>query len=209
MTRDSLSTYGVAPEGHGDQVRPPWPDGVVYHGSRLLLVVALAGTITALFPPIGGATLGRFEVGMVLTEAVIAEVPFTIPKSTEELQRERADAAAGVPPTFNYRPEAGDTMVSGSVGSSPDSTRSLRRAIRRPSARICSKRQSVATPQQAVLLIDDTTRGLLSTTSASGVRRYAEMGIVDATEARELSVESVLIQDPGRRTAARCRVETF
>ncbi len=111
MTRDGLSTYGVAREGHGDQVRPPWPDGVVYHGSRLLLVVALAGTITALFPPIGGATLGRFEVGMVLTEAVIAEVPFTIPKSTEELQRERADAAAGVPPTFNYRPEAGDTMV--------------------------------------------------------------------------------------------------
>ena len=197
MTRDSLSTYGVAPEGHGDQVRPPWPDGVVYHGSRLLLVVALAGTITALFPPIGGATLGRFEVGMVLTEAVIAEVPFTIPKSTEELQRERADAAAGVPPTFNYRPEAGDTMVVrlgrffarlDSVASEGDSE-TLHADLLEASV--------VATPQQAVLLIDDTTRGLLSTTSASGVRRYAEMGIVDATEARELSVESVLIQDPG------------
>ena len=197
MTRDSLSTYGVAREGHGDQVRPPWPDGVVYHGSRLLLVVALAGTITALFPPIGGATLGRFEVGMVLTEAVIAEVPFTIPKSTEELQRERADAAAGVPPTFNYRPEAGDTMVVrlgrffarlDSVASEGDSE-TLRADLLEASV--------VATPQQAVLLIDDTTRGLLSTTSVSGVRRYAEMGIVDATEARELTVESVLIQDPG------------
>ena len=197
MTRDSVSTYGVAREGHGDQVRPPWPDGVVYHGSRLLLVVALAGTITALFPPIGGATLGRFEVGMVLTEAVIAEVPFTIPKSTEELQRERADAAAGVPPTFNYRPEAGDTMVVrlgrffarlDSVASEGDSE-TLRADLLEASV--------VATPQQAVLLIDDTTRGLLSITSVSGVRRYAEMGIVDATEARELTVESVLIQDPG------------
>ncbi len=197
MTRDGLSTYGVAREGHGDQVRPPWPDGVVYHGSRLLLVVALAVTITALFPPIGGATLGRFEVGMVLTEAVIAEVPFTIPKSTEELQRERADAAAGVPPTFNYRPEAGDTMVVrlgrffarlDSVASEGDSE-TLRADLLEASV--------VATPQQAVLLIDDTTRGLLSTTSVSGVRRYAEMGIVDATEARELTVESVLIQDPG------------
>ena len=197
MTRDGLSTYGVAREGHGDQVRPLWPDGVVYHGSRLLLVVALAGTITALFPPMGGATLGRFEVGMVLTEAVIAEVPFTIPKSTEELQRERADAAAGVPPTFNYRPEAGDTMVVrlgrffarlDSVASEGDSE-TLRADLLEASV--------VATPQQAVLLIDDTTRGLLSTTSVSGVRRYAEMGLVDATEARELTVESVLIQDPG------------
>ena len=197
MTRDSVSTYGVAREGHGDQVRPPWPDGVVYHGSRLLLVVALAGTITALFPPMGGATLGRFDVGMVLTEAVIAEVPFTIPKSTEELQRERADAAAGVPPTFNYRPEAGDTMVVrlgrffarlDSVASEGDSE-TLRADLLEASV--------VATPQQAVLLIDDTTRGLLSITSVSGVRRYAEMGIVDATEARELTVESVLIQDPG------------
>ena len=178
-------------------MRPPWPDGVVYHGSRLLVVVALAVTITALFPPIGGATLGRFEVGMVLTEAVIAEVPFTIPKSTEELQRERADAAAGVPPTFNYRPEAGDTMVVrlgrffarlDSVASEGDSE-TLRADLLEASV--------VATPQQAVLLIDDTTRGLLSTTSVSGVRRYAEMGIVDATEARELTVESVLIQDPG------------
>ena len=197
MTRDSVSTYGVAREGHGDQVRPPWPDGVVYHGSRLLLVVALAGTITALFPPMGGATLGRFDVGMVLTEAVIAEVLFTIPKSTEELQRERADAAAGVPPTFNYRPEAGDTMVVrlgrffarlDSVASEGDSE-TLRADLLEASV--------VATPQQAVLLIDDTTRGLLSITSVSGVRRYAEMGIVDATEARELTVESVLIQDPG------------
>ena len=197
MTRDSVSTYGVAREGHGDQVLPPWPDGVVYHGSRLLLVVALAGTITALFPPMGGGTLGRFDVGMVLTEAVIAEVPFTIPKSTEELQRERADAAAGVPPTFNYRPEAGDTMVVrlgrffarlDSVASEGDSE-TLRADLLEASV--------VATPQQAVLLIDDTTRGLLSITSVSGVRRYAEMGIVDATEARELTVESVLIQDPG------------
>ena len=98
MTRDGLSTYGVAREGHGDQVRPPWPDGVVYHGSRLLLVVALAGTITALFPPIGGATLGRFEVGMVLTEAVIAEVsaiyPEAVPK--DETYFYGADASARI-----------------------------------------------------------------------------------------------------------------
>ena len=87
MTRDGRSTYTVATQTQSDHVRPPWPDGVVYHGSRLLLVVALAGAVTALFPPMGGSTLGRFEEGMVLTDAVIAQVPFTIPKSTAELQR--------------------------------------------------------------------------------------------------------------------------
>ena len=36
---------------------------------------------------------------------------FDILKPTEELQQERAAAALGVSPTFNYRPEVGDTMA--------------------------------------------------------------------------------------------------
>lgn len=204
MTRDGLSTYGVASEAGGDHVRPPWPDGVVYHGSRLLLLVVLAATITTLFPPMGGSTLGRFEEGMVLPEAVIAQVPFTIPKSTADLQRERADAAAGVPPTFNYRPEAGDTMAVrlqrlfarlDSVASEGDSIATggdseiLRADLLEASI--------VVSPQQAVLLMDEATRRLLRTTSTMGVRRYAMIGVVDATESRELTLDRVLIQDPG------------
>ena len=206
MTRDGLSIYSVDSKARADHVRPPWPDGVVYHGSRLLLVVALAVTITGLFPPMGESTLGRFEEGMVLSDAVIAQVPFTIPKSTAELQRERADAAAGVPPTFNYRPEAGDTMAVrlgrfftrlDSVVSEGDSE-IVRADLLEASI--------VASPGQAVLLMDEATRRLLSTTSVSGVRRYAEMGVVDATESRELTQDRVLIQDPGedsRRSEAR------
>ena len=206
MTRDGLSIYSVDSKARADHVRPPWPDGVVYHGSRLLLVVALAVTITGLFPPMGESTLGRFEEGMVLSDAVIAQVPFAIPKSTAELQRERADAAAGVPPTFNYRPEAGDTMAVrlgrfftrlDSVVSEGDSE-IVRADLLEASI--------VASPGQAVLLMDDATRRLLSTTSVSGVRRYAEMGIVDATESRELTLDRVLIQDSGedsRRSEAR------
>ena len=210
MTRDGLSTYGVASEP-GSEHRPPWPDGVVYHGSRLLLVVALAVTITGLFPPMGGATLGRFEEGMVLPDAVIAQVPFTIPKSTAELQRERADAAAGVPPTFNYRPEAGDTMVvrldrlfvrldsitsegdslsaGGDSLSSGGGSEMLRADLLEASI--------VVSPQQAVLLMDQATRRLLRNTATLGVRRYATIGVVDATESRELTLDRVVIQDPG------------
>jgi hypothetical protein len=166
----------------------------VYHGTRLLLLLVLAMTITLLFPPMRGSTLGFFEEGMVLTEPVIAEVPFTIPKSTAELQRERADAAAGVSPTFSYRPEAGDTMVVrlsrfflhlDSVAAIGDSE-ILRADLIESSV--------VASPQQAFLLMDDTTRELLRSTSIAGVRRYAEMGVLDATEERELSGDVVLIQ---------------
>ena len=197
MTRDSLSTYGVASEVQPDHVRPPWPDGVVYHGSRLLLVVALAGTITALFLPMGGSPLVQYEVGDVLPEPVLAEVDFTIPKPTTDLQRERAEAAAGVPRTFNYRPEVGDTMVvqlgrffAGLDSVALEGDPEILRAH-------LTDASIVASPQQAVLLMDEATRQLLSYTSVSGVRRYAGIGVVDATRESELTAESILIQDPG------------
>ena len=197
MTRDGLSTYSIASAPQTDQVRPPWPDGVLYHGSRLLLLVALAGAITALFLPMGGATIAQYELGDVLVADVIAEVPFDVSKPLEQLQQERAAVAAGVPPTFNYRPEAGDTMAVRLLSfferldsvASEDDSEMLRAQLEEASYTV--------SPQQAVLLMEDTTRQLLSYTSVTGVRNYARMGVVDATGAAELTVESVLIQDPG------------
>ena len=197
MTRDSLSTYGVGGEAQPDHKRPVWPDGVVYHGSRLLLLVVLAGVITALFVPLGRATLGQYELRDVLTEPVIAEVDFTILKPNAELQQERTEAAAGVPPTFDYRPQAGDTMVVRlgrffdrmdsvtSQGTSEDLRADLMEAA------------FGATSGQAVLLMDEPTRERLRRISVSGVQEYARIGVVDATDADRLNVESVLIQDPG------------
>ncbi len=199
MTRDGLSTYSLATAPQPEHVRPPWPDGVVYHGSRLLLVVALAVTITALFPPMGGSELARFEEGMVLTDPVIAQVPFTIPKLTEDLQRERAAAAAGVPPTFNYLPEAGDTMavrlgrffahLDTVAFEAEDDSEILRADLLETSV--------VISPGQALLLMDERTRRLLNSTSISGVRRYAMIGVVDATDASQLTLDRIRIQDPG------------
>ena len=196
MTRDGHSTYSVATATQPEHPRPAWPDGVVYHGSRLLLLVALAAAITALFPPMGESELGQFEEGMVLTDPVIAQVPFTILKPSEDLVQERADAAAGVPPTFDYRPEAGDAMAVrlgefftrlDSIASEGDSE-ILRADLLEASV--------VVDPQQALLLMDPETRQLLRYTSVSGVRLYAMTGVVDATGASELTVESILIQDP-------------
>jgi len=209
VTRDSLSTYGVATATPLEHARPVWPDGVVHHGSRLLLVMAVAAAITTLFPPMGGAELDRYEVGMVLNDPVIAEVPFTIPKPTEDLVQERAAAGGGVPPTFNYRPEAGDTMAArlerfferlDSVVDAAEGESEIVRADLLEASMVISS-------QQAVLLMDQVTRERLSGTSIAGVRRYAMMGVVDASEERELTLDRLLIQDPGAESRRQERRE--
>ena len=190
---------------------PPWPDGVLYHGSRLLLIVGVATIVTALFPPMGRSTLGRYTVGMVLTEPVIADVPFVVPKSVAELQRERADAAAGVPPTFDFRPEAGDTMAVRlgrffdrvDTSALADDPEEVRRYLLGSSV--------VASLDQATLLMSEETRLLLRTTAISGARQYAVPGIVEASQAQELTAERVLIQETdagGRRSVASAEVLT-
>lgn len=195
MTRDGLSTYGVGNEAQPDHARPVWPDGVVHHGVRLLLLVSLAGAITALFLPMGRSALGQYELGDVLPEPVIAEVSFSILKSEEELLLERTAAGLGIPPTFNYRPEVGDSMAVqlemfferlDSV--SLDGAEMLRAHLVEESV--------FAAPQQAILLADEPTRALLEEISVAGVRQYAEIGVIDPTDVSQLNGDSVRIQDP-------------
>ena len=202
MTRDSLSTYGVTSGSQPDHARPVWPDGVVHHGLRLLLLVGMAGAITALFLPMGRSTLGQYDLGDVLSEPVIAEVTFSILKSPEVLSLERTAAGLGIPPTFNYRPAVGDSMAAqlemfferlDTV--SLDGAEMLRAHLVDESV--------FATPQQAILLTDEPTRRLLEEIAVAGVRRYAEIGVIDPTDEVRLNVDSVRIQDPGdgdRRT---------
>ena len=195
MTRDSHSTYGVAGGSQPDHARPVWPDGVVHHGSRLLLLFTLAGAITALFIPMGTATLGQYAVGDVLTEPVIAEVTFSILKSTQEVALERTAAGLGIAPTFNYLPEVGDSMAVqlemffdrlDSV--SVDGAEMLRAHLVDESV--------FATPQQAILLTDEPTRALLEEIVVDGVRRYAEVGVIGPTDEIQLNVDNIRIQDP-------------
>ena len=195
MTSNGPVQGGVLGDFQEKERLPPWPDGVLYHGSRLLIMVGLTASITALFPPVGRSTVGRYEAGMVLIEPVIAQVPFTVPKSVAELQRERADAAAGVPPTFDYRLEAADTMAI-RLGRFFDQLR-LTASAGDVEAILgfLGSASVVAGLEQATLLLDEETRQLLRRTAIDGVREFSSIGVADASEARELTTERVLIQD--------------
>ena len=170
---------------------------VTFHGLRVLLVVLLVGFVIALFPPKGFPTLGPYFEGLVLSEPVIAETSFTIPKSPSELQRDRSDAAAAVPPTFNYRPQAADSMVF-RLNRFFDQLDSLSYLRDENLLRDFLLNQSLnASTEQSALLLDDGIRDLLRKNAVLGVQEFAIQGIVDAGQARELNTDRALIQDPG------------
>jgi cyclic-di-AMP phosphodiesterase PgpH len=94
--------------------RPPqqrWPDAVVHHGARLLLLLGLAGATSMLFPVAPVPDFPVLERGVVAQEDVIAEIGFPIFRSEQELARARADAAAVEKPVFVYDSTAVDTML--------------------------------------------------------------------------------------------------
>lgn len=88
-----------------------WTEGLLHHGARVLLVIALAVSVHLIFPVAPVPDFPVLEKGMVADEDVIAQIGFPILKSESELAREREEAAAGVPPIFRYDSTAVDTMV--------------------------------------------------------------------------------------------------
>lgn len=89
---------------------------VLHHGLRALLLLAVAVGVYLLFPGAQTADVPVLERGVVAREEVIAEVAFTVPKSPEALRREREEAVRGVPPVFEYRPAAADSVIGGLRG---------------------------------------------------------------------------------------------
>lgn len=101
--RDLLRLLSAEPEH-------TWPDGLVHHGARLLLLLLLAIATYVVFPLAPVADVPVLERGMLAEEDIIAEVPFTVYKSTTQLMQERDEAAATVAPTFRYDSTAVDSM---------------------------------------------------------------------------------------------------
>ncbi|TVP76280.1 MAG: HDIG domain-containing protein [Gemmatimonadales bacterium] len=115
MSRRKMKAQGRAELALQTLSTPPdqergWGPRLRHHGARIGLLLVLAAAITFLFPPEPGLDMGRFEVGMVSDEDVIASVSFGVPKNSRELEREREQAAASVPPTFERDGEAAESV---------------------------------------------------------------------------------------------------
>ncbi len=163
--------------------RPPvrrWPDGVLHHGSRAGVVLVLAILGALLFPAAPGPEMGRYQVGMVATEDVIASLTFGVPKNQDDLERERAAAAASVPPTFSLRPEAAQEMegvltqffdrVEGATDEEdPDVTL----------ARILSDLGLVLSPVQRRVLLEERSREVVRRSALEAVREILPQGVLD------------------------------
>jgi putative nucleotidyltransferase with HDIG domain len=81
------------------------------HGPRLFLGVGLAILTYALFPEAPATQIPIYEIGAVATDNVIAPFAYDVPKTEQELQREREDVARAGQPVFRFVPQAVDTSM--------------------------------------------------------------------------------------------------
>jgi putative nucleotidyltransferase with HDIG domain len=89
-----------------------WPDAVIHHGARLALLLLLAVAASLMFPAAPVPDAPPVQRGHVLQNDVIAEIPFAVMKSGEDLAREQQEAAALENPIFVYDSTAVDSMLS-------------------------------------------------------------------------------------------------
>ncbi len=157
-----------------------WPDAVLHHGARVVLLVGLALMVAVGFPPNPRvADLSGYEAGVVATEDLIAEVEFVVPKSADELERDRAAAVAAVPMVYRYRPEAGDSTA----GALNRFFAAVGETLERDSVALDSvlAAENVATaPSLVETLRDPDVREAVHRAALRAARELVPMGVIDA-----------------------------
>ncbi|MEZ4414848.1 MAG: HDIG domain-containing protein [Gemmatimonadota bacterium] len=180
-----------------------------FHGARALLVLLLAVFISLTFPAVPRTNLEGYSKGRVAPETVIARFNFAVPKSPEELERERAEAAAGIAPTFDVRPTAVDSMSAGlerfftrleevatREGATPDAVRAF-----------VSEAGVPASPAQVAVLANEGARQALRTTALRATRELLPAGVHEAVDPVYASAEQLRLREGERdRTVDRSSV---
>jgi len=168
---------------------------MAHHGSRVVLLLLLAVFITALFPPTARMNVGRYEVGMVAPEDVIARIPFSVPKSPDELTRERQLAMESVPPTFDFVPEASDTMAARLRAFFDRLDGAAEEGGRQAVEQVLRASSLVATPSQVDALLDPATRNVLRRTAVRAATDIMPQGVVDAGQALNITTPTVTVRN--------------
>jgi putative nucleotidyltransferase with HDIG domain len=177
-----------------------WPDAFIHHGARAGLLVLLAVAVSLFFPPTPGIQVGRYEVGMVASEDVLASIPFEIPKSAQELERERIGAAASVPATFQGVPEAAQGMAS-NLERFFDAVQAAAQAENADATldRLLEQQGLSLSPSQRRRLLDGPTRNQVAAAARNAALGILPRGVVDDPARLEALSGRVLIMEADGR----------
>lgn len=171
-----------------------WPEGVIHHGVRVLLILGLTLMATLLFPPEARVRMATYPVGSVLSEPVIAQIDFQMPLSPAEQEQAQEEARASVPPTFNRRSAAADTMAGrldrfftrlSTAAGQPDAEAQVGRVL---------GEITEATASQRELLLRADVRTLLARTADEAVRQILTRGVADNGDLDEVTTDRIVVR---------------
>ncbi len=165
-----------------------------HHGARILLLVALAVLLTALFPPAQVTNVGVPPEGGVAPEDVTAAMAFSIPKTPGELERDRRLAMESFPPTFEYRAFAADSMAARLARFFDRLEAAAAGGNAGPVEEILRANRISATASQTRYLVDDGTRAAFRRAASRAALDILPRGVVDPARMLDLTTEAVTVR---------------
>ena len=177
------------------------PARLRHHGARVLLLAVLATLVTLFFPPVQGMNMGRYTEGMVAQEDVIAQIPFSVPKTPAELERDRLLAMEAVPPTFDYVTDAADAMAAGLEGFFDAADSLVAAGDTLALTALLRDNQISATPSQVEYLLQVGSRAALRRAAQRAASELVPLGIADPARIEDLTTESITIRRDEREVA--------
>lgn len=177
---------------------------VRHHGARVALLVAISGLITVLFPPVEGLEVTPYSIGMVAPEDVIAQIPFSVPKSAADFEREQREAAEAVPVTFDEHADAADSVAVrlGRFFDRLDSAAVAGDTL--AVGRVLQMSRITATPTQMGYVLDDDQRAALRRAARSAALEIIPRGMLDPAELSAVTTDIVYVRSgPDREERTR------
>lgn len=177
-----------------------WPDGVVHHGARWVLLLAFAAGLVVMYPSDPGVGIGRHSVGTVAPRDIIARVDFQVPKDSAELRRQREEAEAAVIPTFVFQENARDSSLTAlsDFFARVDSAGSAAGVA--GIGAVLSGAAIDAAPGQVEILADRRRTDALSEGASSAIRMLTPDGVMSPNAAYQLATDSIRLVRGGSET---------
>jgi cyclic-di-AMP phosphodiesterase PgpH len=193
--------------GAADRLSGEPPKGlrgaVIHHGSRIVVLLALAIGVYLLFPVSPIQDFPVVETGMVAERDIIAQHGFPIYKTDAELQHEREEAATAVAPVFFYDEAAVDSMIA-NVGTfivlldSAVEAAGTELAVRNRMRDLLSSWNMPADDDAIVLLRPAANREALARSLERAIHAELPAGVASSTDLEDTRAQHVRIVRDGR-----------